>query len=131
MQPIKSSYGRQRGVPLCTLRHSHHNLPEIFHLAWQEKALPRGSFADIIFRLIAFHQSLAVLSAYPPKKELEISESNRYCEPEFLKVYAILVIADSTSYSVFDPEEAADKRNEIFENAGRLTGQWEEGQNKK
>ena len=126
MQPleIKRDGKIKHGVPLCTQMHSHHNLPEIFYLAWQEGAMPRGSFTDVIFRLIAFHQSLAVLAESPPRKCLSTAESNRYCEPEFMKLYAVLVIADSTSYSTFNPPEAADKRREIFGNAERLNRQW-------
>ena len=38
----------------CKEVHSHHLLKEIFHLFWT-KIAPRGSFADLVIRLVMFH----------------------------------------------------------------------------
>ena len=43
------------GKPYCTQRHSHHNLPEIFYYLWKKEVLPRGSFLELVFRLVLFH----------------------------------------------------------------------------
>ena len=78
-------------------------MSEIFFLAWNQNIVPRGSFTDMIYRMVMFHQSLAMLAEFPPMMEMTAAESNVYCEPEFLRLYAVLIIADSSSYSVFDP----------------------------
>ena len=56
---------------LCQHVHSHKNLLEIFKILWNPKSAlfnmaPRGSFADHIFRIVFFHQSLPGVKAFPP-----------------------------------------------------------------
>ena len=41
----------------CLDVHSHHLLPQLFKIFWEHVA-PRGSFVDLVFRLVIFHQSL-------------------------------------------------------------------------
>ena len=105
-------------VPLCTLIHSHHNFAEIFFYAWKRQVLPRGKFADHVFRLVMLHQSIPVLSAYPPATEMTAKEIINYCEPQFMALYAIFVTADSNSYSIFAARNGQasgeEKRQEIF-----------------
>ena len=68
VQPVREEFqdGMEHGVPYCTQMHSHHNLPEIFHYMWRMQACPKGSFADLVFRLVMFHQSVQGMAAYPP-----------------------------------------------------------------
>jgi hypothetical protein len=48
----------------CKEVHSHHLLQEIFQLFWT-KIAPRGSFADLVLRLVMFHQSCKGVEKYP------------------------------------------------------------------
>ena len=53
--------------------------------------------------------------------QLTDEQASLYCgDPLFLRLYAVLVTADSTSYSVFNPEEAEEKRIETFANVKKL-----------
>ena len=103
---------------------SHHNLHTVFWKAWNQGVLPRGSFPEMVFRLVLFHQSLAMLDRQSPMMELSDEESNAYCEPAFLKLYGVLVIADTTAYNLFDAKKTQMKRAEILANIDRLTRQW-------
>ena len=60
VQPIsaKDQKTMTHGTPYCTQIHSHHNLAEIFHYMWRMNACPKGSFTDMVFRLVMFHQSV-------------------------------------------------------------------------
>ena len=80
--------------------HSYHNLPEIFHFLWRLKACPKGSFADLVFRLVAFHQSVEGLAEYPPMIALNEIERYRFLDPDFYKILSVLMIGDSLSYNV-------------------------------
>lgn len=57
VQPVPQEYAREfeHGKAYMTLMHSHHNLKEIFHYLWDQKLAPRGSFVDLVFRLVMFH----------------------------------------------------------------------------
>lgn len=57
MEPLSNEYraGFEHGVPYCTQMHSYHNLPEIFYYLWNCRVVPRGTFADQVFRLVLFH----------------------------------------------------------------------------
>jgi hypothetical protein len=50
----------------CPHIQSYHNLPQIFGVLWYSKTpiLKRGSFCDLVFRLVFFHQSLCGLSHF-------------------------------------------------------------------
>lgn len=50
---------------LCPVVHCHHHLEKMFDLLWKNIA-PRGSFVDLVFRLVAFHQSLQGVPAFQP-----------------------------------------------------------------
>ena len=41
--------------PFCMERHAHNQLEEIFQLAWDHGAIPRGSLLDLVIRAVAFH----------------------------------------------------------------------------
>ena len=58
--PVPDEYVKKRfepGEKFCTEVHSHEYLDEIFDTLWDEKCpvLKRGSFCDLVFRLIFFH----------------------------------------------------------------------------
>jgi len=80
--------------------HSYHNLPEIFHYMWRLRACPERSFADLVFRLVMFHQSVEGLAEYPPMIALTKEEKYRYLDPDFYKMLTVLMIADSCSYTI-------------------------------
>ena len=56
-----------------TLMHSHHNIPQIFHYLWSE-LVERGSFVDLVFRCVMFHQSLDGVAMFPPMVALTENE---------------------------------------------------------
>jgi len=63
----------------------------------------RGTFIDLVFRLILFHQSLDGLAFYPPIVALTKEEQFYFCDPYFLKLMHYMQVADSGSYYfVFD-----------------------------
>ncbi len=63
--------------------HSHKYLSDIFLLFWTHLA-PRGSFVDLVFRLVFFHQSLIGLKEIPAVVEMTQEERLIYCDVEFL-----------------------------------------------
>ena len=60
---------------------------------------PRGSFVDLVFRLVIFHQSLIGHKNYPPMVGLTEEERFLYCDPKLFKYMVILMISDSSSYT--------------------------------
>lgn len=80
--------------------HSHHNLREIFYYMWDKKLAPRGSFIDLVFRLVMFHQSLDGVPDWPPIYSLNDLERALYCDKQFFKLMLVVMIADSESYQM-------------------------------
>eukprot|EP00347_Sterkiella_histriomuscorum_P012199 403369515 len=98
-QPIYNNW-RQNMDPkksYCLDMHGHHLLSEIFTLLWRDFA-PRGSFVDLIFRLVFFHQSLPGLIEIPPMVQMSPEERLIYCDTQFFKLIKILMKNDSLSY---------------------------------
>lgn len=88
--------------------HSHHNLGDIFILLWSRFA-KRGSFVDLIFRLVFFHQSLCGLKDIPSMVEMDCEQRLIYCDEKFFKLMKILMKNDSLSYMfVWDNEKNSD-----------------------
>ena len=77
--------------------HSHKYLSDIFLILWEHIA-PRGSFIDLVFRLVLFHQSLIGIDAIPAVVELTQEERLIYCDNYFLRIMKILMVNDSLSY---------------------------------
>ena len=102
VQPLNQD--AEKGVPLCTQVHSHHNLVEIFYYLWDEGLCPRDSFFDLVFRCVLFHQSLDGLKKYEPEVSLTSKEQARFCDPHFFDLIKIVMIADSGSYCIFSSE---------------------------
>ena len=67
-----------------------------------------------------------MLAKYPPMMPLDRKDTPTYCGPNFLKLYGVLIIADSGSYDVLDEQVLKDKRIEILRNIGSLTVLWEQ-----
>jgi hypothetical protein len=78
--------------------HSHHNLEQIFYHLWDMKLVARGTFVDLVFRLVMFHQSLDGVTEWPPIYSLSDYERVIYCDRQFFRIMKILMIADSESY---------------------------------
>jgi hypothetical protein len=73
----------------------------------------RGSFIDMIFRLIMFHQSLHLLINWPDIVLLSLDEQFRYCDPWLYKLFAVLGNSDSASYFFFnEPQYVLDNKAE-------------------
>jgi len=106
MMPLPKEWfkGVDPSVPLCTQKHSHHNLPAIFRNLWDLKLLPRGSFGDHLFRMVMFHSSFDHVTC-PPMVALTASEIGRFADPPFLKRLIILQCGDDLSYCFFRPEK--------------------------
>jgi hypothetical protein len=60
--------------------HSHHHLERIFEILWNKLSY-RGSFVDIVFRLVLFHQSLIGLKEIAPIVALNKEERIKFCDP--------------------------------------------------
>lgn len=106
--------------------HSHHNLPEIFHYMWRLRTCAKGSFTDLVFRLVMFHQSVEGLEKYPPMIALTKVEKYRYLDPDFYKMLTILMIADSCSYTIIDTQISREAREEFMTAQASLLAQWDE-----
>ena len=61
-----------------------------------------------------FHQSVEGLEKYPPMAPLTPLENYRFCDPNLYKLLTLLMIADSKSYTVLQPEISSDARKEFF-----------------
>eukprot|EP00347_Sterkiella_histriomuscorum_P015794 403355658 len=85
------------GAILCDEMHSHKYLSDIFLLFWETIA-ERGSFIDLVFRLVFFHQSLIGINDIPAVVELSQEERLIYCDEYFLTIMKILMVNDSLSY---------------------------------
>ena len=90
--------------PVCTQMHSHHNLSEIFHYLWVKDKqgnvlMKRGSFHDLVFRIVMYHQSVEGCSEWPHMYVLSEHERHMFCDPPLFKVLKLLMIADSSSYN--------------------------------
>ena len=122
MQPVYRDYRNsfEHGKPFCTLMHSHHNLPEIFYYLWHLQVSPRGSFVDLVFRLVLFHQSVEGLAEYPPMVALTRNEKYRFCDKSFYQLLSILMIADSKSYTLLHPRVSSDARTEFLQSQSKL-----------
>ena len=110
--------------------HSHEHLQEIFTLLWSpefslHKIMPRGGFADLVFRMVIFHQSMSGLKVHPPMVELSETEKFYYSDPLLLKYMLIMMIADSSSYTFLYLKEADAANNREFrENNKAMRDRW-------
>ena len=105
--------------------HSHHKLDQIFFILWNEKSelshiAPRGSFVDLLFRMVFFHQSLAAAVKWPPSLQLTDDETFMYCDPLLLKQMLVLMINDSSSYHYIDDQELVNENTKEQTNANQL-----------
>ena len=62
IQEVRASVLPQENV--CQFVHSHKHLPKIMAIMWSMKQTARGTFMDLLFRLILLHQSLYGLLHY-------------------------------------------------------------------
>ena len=67
---------------------------------WRMGTCPKGTFADLVFRLVMFHQSVEGLAKYPPMIALNEVEKYCYLDPDFYKMLSVLMISDSCSYTI-------------------------------
>ena len=67
---------------------------------WDKGLAPRGSFVDLVFRLVMFHQSLDGVPLWPPMYSLNEWERGLYCDKPFFKLMLVVMIADSESYQM-------------------------------
>ena len=69
--------------------------------AWDFEICPRGSFEDLIFRLILFSQSLEGIICCQQLKLLSAQERQAYCDPTFFSLNKVLSLAIINSYTLF------------------------------
>ena len=112
------------GVPACTIKHSYHNIPEIFYYLWKKQIMPRNSFQDYVFRLVIFHQSCCGLEAYPPMEALSQQERYRFCGLDFYRMLTVLMIADSKSYTLLRQKISDNCRVEFLSSQQKLIDEW-------
>lgn len=109
-----------RDKNLCQEIHSHHWLIYIFRIMWHPKSelaglLSRGSFGDLVFRLVLFHQSLpAGIPEFHNRIDLTREETFLFCDPKFLGLLGILMSADSSSYCFLNKPEQEKENSESF-----------------
>jgi hypothetical protein len=115
----------KHGTAYMTLMHSHHNLREIFYYMWDCKLAPRGTFVDMVFRLVMFHQSIEGCPKWPPMSELSASEQAMYCDLRFYALMKVVMICDSESYSCCGNQVTMMKqRIEFCEANDRMQARW-------
>jgi len=114
----------------CNEVHSHRYLPEIFNLLWHPDSpikhiAPRGSFNDLVFRIVFFHQSTIVFRHLAPKAHLDISERFLYLDPLMLKIMLPFQIGDNCGYqSMWKKERGSFEKAELFLTAKYLNEEW-------
>ena len=70
----------------------------IFHILWDQGLLRRGSFEDLVFRLVLFHRSLEGSSLNQNLVNLNKMERINYCDEQLFDLIKILMIADNQAY---------------------------------
>ena len=75
---------------------------------------PRGSFEDLVFRLVLFHQSLEGNPEHPSLVVLTEEEQYAYCDPRLYELMKILLIHDGGSYTLFASQENREKQTNAF-----------------
>ena len=106
---------------------SHYYLADIFVELW-EHVTPRGSFIDMVFRLVLFHQSLTGASDFPPMVELTKEERLIYCDQDFFRLIKALMVCDSSSYMfVMDEGDRMDRCvGEFTHSSDLMIGDWDQ-----
>ncbi|CDW77546.1 leucine rich repeat family protein [Stylonychia lemnae] len=108
------------GQKACQEMHSHQYLSDIFLLIWQ-KISKRGTFVDMVFRLVFFHQSLIGIKAIPAAVPLTQEERLIYCDEHFFKLIKLLMINDSVSYMyVMDFDDKLNQCLHDFEESSEM-----------
>ena len=77
---------------------------------------PRGSFVDIVFRLVFFHQSMRGLTKFG--KQMMICNDRElflYTDPLLLKYMHVMQSSDSSSYLYMSAAQEARDNNLAFE----------------
>ena len=107
--------------------HDHYYLSDIFTHFWTH-ICDRGSFVDLVFRLVMFHQSLPGVNAFPALVLLTKEERLIYCDEHLYRLMRILMINDSCSYLyVYNPDKNMETNNEEFKaNSIFLIEEWRE-----
>ena len=92
-------------------------------MLWNEsgvlsKMAPRGSFVDMVFRLVFFHQSMRGLTKFGGQMvELSDRDIFLYCDPKLLKLMHVMQSTDSSSYVFITNQTGADENTLLFEQA--------------
>ncbi len=91
--------------------HSYHLLDQIFNQLLWKYFCPRGSFVDLIFRMVAFHQSLLGCDDYPNMIDLIKEDRIRFCKDEdgkFYRLMKLMMLSDTMSYRfIMDDDNSA------------------------
>lgn len=102
----------------CKDMHSHHNLQQIFKLLWGDSPIshiaPRGSFVDLVFRIVMFHQSLLGVPIFRPVTALNQEHQYLYLDPILYRLMLVMVICDSKSYTFLLDDEFTVKNRKLF-----------------
>ena len=78
------------------------------------KTCPKGSFVDLVFRLVIFHQSVEGHPKYPAMVELNEAEKYLFMDPAFYDLLTPLMISDSCSYTIISVETSKKARQEFL-----------------
>jgi hypothetical protein len=130
-EPVPDEYVAENfkpGEKYCTEIHSHEHLDSIFATLWDPSSpvLKRGSFCDLVFRLIFFHQSLHGVDLWPPMVMASVEERLKYCDPEFFSLAVILMSNDSGSYTFLtDRALHAEAAKKFRESSEMMIEEWQ------
>ena len=99
---------------MVTVMPSHHNFPEIFYYLWERQLAPRGTFVDLVFRIVLLQRSLESLETNPNKVNMNEKEKESWTEPEFFALLKVFLVAENSSYIIFDEAHTARCRSDIL-----------------
>ena len=87
--------------------------------------LVRGSFGDLVFRMVMFHQSLDGHDQWPAIYALNEMERFRYCDPHLFSLMRVLMVADSESYTFLGDGDALMAARKAFQiNNDQMVAKW-------
>ena len=105
-------------VANCKDMHSHHNLQKIFKLLWGNSSIneiaPRGSFVDLVFRIVLFHQSMLGVPQFRPVVPLNQEQQLLYLDPILYRLMLVMLICDSKSYTFLLDHEFTVENRRLF-----------------
>ena len=114
------------GTAVCTQMHSHHNLDMIFLNLWRQRLATRGSFLDLVFRIILFHRSLEGNDLSLNTVDLSREERKQFCDDKLFELIKLPMIAVNQAYHVlgFDQKYKDEERTKYLLSIETRISEW-------